>query len=142
MMARGVRVLGLFLSVLAMSRVAVEPLPVGQRELKDPAEAAWESRPQKGGLRAQLVWLLLVVKVLCVQNVNWILSAGIHAALTLCIAGVARTQHHRAAGLGIEAGNFAGVGEEGFENVLGGDSLTITYTKPGFLLAQRQADTW
>jgi hypothetical protein len=117
-----------FISVegfLAMSRVAVEPLPVGQRELKDPAEAAWEARPQKGGLRAQLVWLLLVVKVLCVQNVNWILSAGIHAALTLCIAGVALTQHHRAAGLGIEAGNFAGLGEEGFENVLGDDSLTM-----------------
>ena len=59
------------------------------------------------------------------QNVNWILSAGIHAALTLCIAGVALHHHHKNEGVGIESGIFEGQGEEGFENVLGDDSLTM-----------------
>lgn len=108
-----------------MSRVAAEPLPVGQREFKVPAEAPWEARPQRGGLRAQFLWLLLIAKVICLQNVNWILSAGIHAALTLCIAGVALNHHHKNAGVGIESGIFEGQGEQGFENVLGDDSLTM-----------------
>jgi hypothetical protein len=109
-------------SFLAMSRVALEPLPAGQRELKDPTEIAWESRPRKGGLRAQLVWVFFVVRLLCLQNVNWILSAGIHAALTLCIAGVALHGHHRGGGIGIEGGIFEGDGGEGFDNVLGDDN--------------------
>src|SRR5579871_2996669 len=103
-------------SFLAMSHVAVEPLPAGPRELKDPSEATWETRPRKGGLRAQLVWLFFVVRLLCLQNVNWFLSAGIHAALTLCIAGVALTgPQRRGGGVGIEAGIFEGDGGEGFD---------------------------
>src|SRR5579863_3844788 len=88
----------------AMSHVAVEPLPVGQRELKDSDEAPWEARPRSGGIRAQFLWLMLIVKALCVQNMNWILSAGIHAAITLCIAGVAIHHHRQNAGIGIESG--------------------------------------
>ena len=41
-------------------------------------------RPRDRSLRAQFAWLLLVVKVICLQNTNWLLSAGIHAAITLC----------------------------------------------------------
>jgi hypothetical protein len=104
-----------------MPRVTAEPLAVGTREGRERAEPVWQPRPRRGGARAQLAWLLLVVKIFCLQNVNWLLSAGFHAALTLCIAGVA-LQHHRSqgAGVGLEAG-FEGAGEEGFENVLGAD---------------------
>jgi hypothetical protein len=113
-----------FEGCVAMPRLTAEPLAVGQRGGRDRLEPAWEPRPRRGGWRAQLAWLLLVVKLFCLHNFNWLLSAGLHAFLTLCIAGVA-FQHHRqqTAGVGLEAGTFDGQGEEGFENVLGADGL-------------------
>jgi hypothetical protein len=107
-----------------MPRVTAEPVALGQSGGQDRIERAWEPRPRRGGWRAQLAWLLLVVKLFCLQNFNWLLSAGFHAFLTLCIAGVAFQHHNRqAAGVGLEAGAFEGTGEEGLENVLGADGL-------------------
>ncbi|HTI51703.1 MAG TPA: VWA domain-containing protein [Planctomycetaceae bacterium] len=104
-----------------MSRATAEPLSVGLQRLKGSSDPPLEERPRDRGLRAQLAWLLVVVKVICLQNTNWLLSAGIHAAITLCIAGIAVHHHAREGGIGIEAGNFDGTGEGGFENVLGDD---------------------
>ena len=104
-----------------MPRATAEPPVLGTREGRGRIEPAWQPRPRRGGPRAQLAWLLLMVKLFCLQNVNWLLSAGFHAALTLCIAGVALQHHRNSAGVGLEGGLFEGTGEEGFENVLGAD---------------------
>lgn len=101
-----------------MSRVTAE-LPAGQRDLAAQTEAAWESRPRNGDFRDRFLWLLLIAKLFCLQNVNWILSAALHLAVTVCIAGVALHQHGPRSGIGIEGGLFEGQGEDGFENVLG-----------------------
>src|SRR5262245_18159127 len=102
-----------------MSRGTAESLSVGLQRLKGSAET-WEPRPRDPRFRVQFAWLLLVVKMICLQNTNWLLSAAIHAALTLCIAGVALHQHTKASGVGINGGLFDGEGDgDGFENVLG-----------------------
>jgi hypothetical protein len=104
-----------------MSRATAEPLSVGLQRLKGSDETPWEPRPRDRSFRAQLMWLLVILKLLCVHNANWLLSAAIHAALTLCIAGVAFHAHAQKAGIGIEAGNFEGDAGEGFDSVLGDD---------------------
>ncbi len=100
----------------------VEPIAAGAPRQNESADPLWEAGPEGRSLRAQFAWLLLIVKTLSVQNANWLLSAGIHAALTLCIAGVALNQHNKGAGVGIESGLFDGSGEEGFDNDLGDGS--------------------
>jgi hypothetical protein len=101
-----------------MSRATAEPLSVGLQRLKGADETPWEPRPRDPSVRAQVAWLLVIVKLLCVHNANWLLSAAIHAALTLCVAGFAFHAHAQKAGIGIEAGNFEGDGGEGFDSVL------------------------
>ena len=90
-----------------MSRVTAEPLSVGLQRLNGAPAIPWEKRPRDPSLRAQLAWLLLIAKLICIHNANWLLSAAIHGALTLCIAGVALHHHNQHAGIGIESGNLA-----------------------------------
>src|SRR5579859_4688363 len=100
-----------------MSRGTAEPLNAGLERLRGASEIPWEKRPRDPSLRAQLAWLLLMIKLVCVHNANWLLSAAIHAALTLCVAGIAINHHNKNAGIGIEAGMFEGEGDGGFDNV-------------------------
>jgi len=102
----------------------IETLPPAHAGLKETAGAVLESRPKSRGLRAQFVWALLVFKLLCQQRVDWLLSAGIHLAILLGVAGFALHSHHGVSAVGIESANI-GLAEQGFDNVLGDDSPTM-----------------
>jgi hypothetical protein len=92
--------------------------------LWESATAIWETRPQSKGLRAQLAWLLLVIKQLCIRNVSWLLSTGIHAVVLLSIGGFA---WHSQGSTTIQVESVLGetLGETAFENVLGIDSIEM-----------------
>ncbi len=105
-----------------MSNATIESLPPASAGLKETAGAVWESRPRRRGLRAQVVWAFLVIKLLCQQRVDWLLSAGIHLALLLGVAGFAFHSHRNLEAVGIESANI-GLAEQGFDNVLGGDTM-------------------
>src|SRR5579872_5861189 len=102
-----------------MSRLTIEPLgarPAGSRQSADPS---WEPRPRRGGLSAQVAWLMLIVKAICLQNANWILSASLHGVVMLSVAGIALSHSRKGTGVGIESALVEGGGGESFENVLG-----------------------
>jgi hypothetical protein len=110
-----------------MPLVTADPLPAGPKGRKRTADAPSVKRPRSEGLRAQFLWLLLIVKMFCLQNMNWILSAVLHGSLMASVAGLAL--HHNRGGFGdgsgIESGVFDGQGEQSFENVLGSDTLEM-----------------
>lgn len=75
-------------------------------------------------MRAQFVWAWLVVKLLCRQHMDWLLSAGIHLAVLLGVAGFAFHHHRGIEAVGIESAHV-GLAEQGFDSVLGDDSPTM-----------------
>jgi len=104
-----------------MPIASVKPPPAREQERRTPSAPAWGPRPRSRDLASQIAWLLVVIKVLCLQNLNWIVSAAIHASIMLSVAAIAVHHHGKGESLGIEAGQFEGLGEQSFENVLGGD---------------------
>jgi len=116
------------LKIVGMSNATIETHPPAHAGLKETTgskanrAAVWESRPKRRGLRAQFVWAFLVIRLLCQQRVDWLLSAGIHLAILLGVAGFAFHSHLGISTVGIEAANV-GLAEEGFDNVLGGEEM-------------------
>jgi hypothetical protein len=108
-----------------MSNATIESPPPANTGLKETAAAAWESRPRSRGLRPQFVWAWLVVKLLCRQHFDWLLSAGIHLALLLGIAGFALHHGRGIEAVAIDSAFEHGLAEQAFDNVLGDDSLTM-----------------
>jgi hypothetical protein len=100
---------------------ATAKLP-GARQTETPvsADTDWRARFRSRNDGSTLVWLWAVIKVFCRQNIDWIVSAGVHALVLLCIAGIALHQAQKVEGIGIEAGNVM-LAEQAFENVLGND---------------------
>lgn len=108
-----------------MSNATIESLPPAHAGLKETAEAVWESRPKSRGARAQFVWAWLVVKLLCRQHLDWLLSAGIHLVVLLGIAGFALHHGRGVEAVAIDSAFVNGLAEQGFDNVLGDNSLTM-----------------
>lgn len=119
MRGHGSPVPSLFRVLLRMSNVTLESLPSAHAELKETAAQLWESGPRSRGIRAQFVWVWLVIKLLCRQHSDYLLSAGIHAAVLLGVAGIALNGSSQIGGVGIESALIDGVGDQGFDNVMG-----------------------
>jgi hypothetical protein len=93
--------------------------------LWESATAIWGTRPRSKGLRAQLAWLLVVLKQLCIQNANWLLSAGIHAVILLSIGGFAWHSGHGSSLIQVDSALGETLAETAFENVQGIDSIEM-----------------
>ncbi|MBI3864398.1 MAG: VWA domain-containing protein [Planctomycetia bacterium] len=81
------------------------------------AAAVWETRPRSKGLRAQFAWLWLVIRQLCIRNVSWLLSAGIHLVVLLSIAGFAWHAGHGNQAISVDSTLGETLAETAFENV-------------------------
>jgi hypothetical protein len=104
---------------------ATANLPGARRTgVPEPAGAPWNTLPSARDSSSTLAWAWAVIKVLCRQNVDWIVSAGVHALVLLCIAGIALHQAQKVEGIGIEGANVR-LAEQAFENVLGKDTLDM-----------------
>jgi hypothetical protein len=89
------------------------------------AAAVWETRPRSKGLRAQLLWLLLVIKELCQRNVSWLLSVGIHAIILLSVGGFAWHARNETTTIQVDSALGETLAETAFDNVTGTDTLDM-----------------
>jgi hypothetical protein len=108
-----------------MPPAAIQSSRARETTLWESATAVWETRPRRKGLRAQLLWLLVVLKQLCLQNVNWLLSAGIHAVVLLSVAGFAWHAGHGNSLIQVDSALGTTLAETAFENVSGIDSIEM-----------------
>jgi hypothetical protein len=108
-----------------MTPATIHPNLARETTLLESAAALWDTRPRSKGLRAQVVWLLVVVKMLCVHNVNWLLSAGIHAVVLLSIGGIAWHSGHGSPTVLVDSALGETLAETAFENVQGIDTIEM-----------------
>src|SRR5262245_34489339 len=108
-----------------MSNATIQPLQEERAGLWERMAALWETRPKSKSLRAQALWLWMVIKLLSRRNVNWFLSAGIHAVVLLSVAGFALHSAGNIEGVAIESSNVGTLAEQAFDNVSGSDVLQM-----------------
>jgi von Willebrand factor type A domain len=103
-----------------MSNATVN-LPASRRpDAPESAGAPRSSLSRSRDDKSTIAWAWEVIRIFCRQNFDWLVSAGIHALVLLCIAGIALHQAQKVEGIGIEAANIP-LAEQAFENVLGND---------------------
>lgn len=108
-----------------MPPALVQPSHARETTLWESTVAVWETRPRSKGIKAQFLWLLLVIKQLCIRNVDWLLSAGIHVVILLSIGGFAWHAGHGSSTVQINSALGETLAETAFENVSGIDSIEM-----------------